>query len=559
MPSIARKGLIGKEDLSFGLGTFNRTLSTGGSQALTKFGLHTWMPGWVNVKDYGAVGDGVTDDTVAIQAAIDAGSQGVAVPAVRADKEGYGAAIYFPPGAYRTTDKLTIDYAKGGHGITLQGVAPLASVIAYEGDDRAIYARGDTTISDSLWGFAMRDITVRCTEACQYGVYLNSVIQQAHFERVELETPGQHGFYIRNTSNRMIFQNCRIINNDTAAYRALTDSVGVLIGNQCEQIWFYGCSVRGFYRGYDIGAYVNAIGIFGGDIHGNAIGVKMFGDEANFDAITTSHTITGVYFERNGKDIEVNNDDDGSDTYRCANVSIYGNSFSQTAGKNAPYRTGATLSSPYSVHLSRAESCNVWGNEWRKIGTYSGEDFATSITHLIGLGSKSLNNHIGENFVQNSVNASEVSWLLDQGADNTGYISGETGNVQNNVRTHIVRRETQFKRMVKIQNSLEGVDGEEADSLLRIGDEYYWAHPLNSRLRHKGSIPTALNTDEGNEVMEVQVRSSTQLADAADTINLYPTTIPAGRPAWNPTLGKPMWWNGTQWVLADGTGGITPV
>ncbi len=44
----------------------------------------------LNVKDYGAVGDGVTDDTAAIQAALNK-----------------GGAIYFPPGRYKTTAKLS--------------------------------------------------------------------------------------------------------------------------------------------------------------------------------------------------------------------------------------------------------------------------------------------------------------------------------------------------------------------------------------------------------------------------------------------------------------------
>lgn len=52
------------------------------------------IDGVFDVLDYGAVGDGATDDTAAIQAAIDA------VPAA-------GGVVFFPAGTYRLTDALT--------------------------------------------------------------------------------------------------------------------------------------------------------------------------------------------------------------------------------------------------------------------------------------------------------------------------------------------------------------------------------------------------------------------------------------------------------------------
>jgi len=66
-----------------------------------------------NVQDYGAVGDGTTDDTAAIQAAIDA--------SVAAG----GGTVYLPPGEYRTTAPIDITF----HKIRLEGAQEYASVI----------------------------------------------------------------------------------------------------------------------------------------------------------------------------------------------------------------------------------------------------------------------------------------------------------------------------------------------------------------------------------------------------------------------------------------------
>jgi hypothetical protein len=56
----------------------------------------------VNVKDFGAVGDGVTDDTAAIQSAINSG---------------YGKAVYIPAGTYLVTSTINIS----GSNITIYG------------------------------------------------------------------------------------------------------------------------------------------------------------------------------------------------------------------------------------------------------------------------------------------------------------------------------------------------------------------------------------------------------------------------------------------------------
>ena len=74
-----------------------------------------------SVKDFGAVGDGVADDTAAIQAAIDAAEAG-----------GRGI-VHCPAGVYKTTSTLTIQAS----GVALVGSGPKATVFAPNFDTAA--------------------------------------------------------------------------------------------------------------------------------------------------------------------------------------------------------------------------------------------------------------------------------------------------------------------------------------------------------------------------------------------------------------------------------------
>lgn len=78
--------LIVEEDLNRGYGGVVVTMPAGGTAVGSKVGLHTFTDVF-NVQDFGATGDGVTDDTAAIRAAL------AVVPAT-------GGAIFFPAGTY---------------------------------------------------------------------------------------------------------------------------------------------------------------------------------------------------------------------------------------------------------------------------------------------------------------------------------------------------------------------------------------------------------------------------------------------------------------------------
>ena len=91
----------------------------------------------VSVKDFGAVGDGSTDDTTAIQAAVNAAA---------------GAELYFPAGHYKITSSITINNSLSILGVRNQSVIMLATqnmdgFIIGDGTDPTRNATGATSIS----------------------------------------------------------------------------------------------------------------------------------------------------------------------------------------------------------------------------------------------------------------------------------------------------------------------------------------------------------------------------------------------------------------------------
>lgn len=247
----------------------------------------------INVKAYGATGNGTTDDTTTIQAALDA------VPA-------NGGIVYFPNGTYKVSSVLTVSKPCTrllGPG-RRQRIATLApSIINYTGTGNVINVTGNQ-------GFV-----------CEY----------LHFDY-----PAQSGTVI-NVSNVAsgFIRNCHFVG---------TSKNGKAIDINDGSGWtFKDVDIEYFDIGIDLQQN-------NGDtlIENTAVSLCNTGTRIGYTASTTGVTMIGLDYELNGI---------GIDIFNANSVHIFGSYFEQdTAGTYLLKCTGTGGATPQNVSLTSSYS-----------------------------------------------------------------------------------------------------------------------------------------------------------------------------------------------------------
>lgn len=296
--------LAGDSDVSISSPSNSQVLTYNASSSkwVNQNPVSTGATDWISVKTYGASGDGTTDDTTAIQNAINA-----------AMANG-GATIYFPAGTYVITSALTISTSNNNNNIVLMGATGGTSfskgtisaptiIKQTSTTAHALYCDNANNITvtnlsiqgpgsgsgdgihfqwstdQNFYGVGIYDVLV--TNFGGSGIYVETGLM-ANYRRVTSAFNGTYGFYI-NGGTSSTFQSCWAEGNASygwyvgGAYMSWNgcgadgNGTGWYL-NDCQSCSFNGCGAENNTTdGMDI------VGGYSNEIHGFWVSNNHYG------------------------------------------------------------------------------------------------------------------------------------------------------------------------------------------------------------------------------------------------------------------------------------------
>lgn len=248
----------------------------------------------VSVKDFGATGNGSTDDTASIQACL-------------AYANSIGATAYFPPGDYRVTSSLTIDNtgdtAQTAPKASIKGSGKTSSrILADAGNYSVIQLLGGTASSGMHSHQEIESISITKSGANGTGVYLSNI---AYFVMRDVLITGANVGLLGEDVLSSYVAGCQFLFNTRGVdftRQPVTD--GYQSGPNA--LTFVGCV---FGNNGNSGAYFaqgGCINFIGGSVEGN--GISGSGTSNYKFGILVSNSglesavglnIVGTYFEHN--------------------------------------------------------------------------------------------------------------------------------------------------------------------------------------------------------------------------------------------------------------------
>jgi hypothetical protein len=311
----------------------------------------------VSVKDFGAKGDGTTNDTAAIQAAINATTS--------------GDTLFIPNGTYLVTNTLTCSLPITIVGEGIGSVILVGASVGNSTDIIRVYPTSSSSESKDFFGFQNFYIKPVSGTPGRYAIRIDASavnIAQTLIDRLWIAKLGNTSIYADgvNTSSLFHIQNCLIGN-------------GISIPTAGDTIWITNNQITGDQYGLDLTFTSGALLLM---LVGNNITSKYgvhIGAPANFSVISDNEFETfGSFVGSNGSVVDI----DGNSGTEVNDFVITRNSFSIINGVVA-----------YAIRVNYANRTSISDNRFFR---------SSGVQTLINITSNANNTYIGTNMFDNS-------------------------------------------------------------------------------------------------------------------------------------------------------------